>query len=143
MRHAIRYEGGFERNFIVLAPGAVDFQGDDGERHTMTPWPADVDGLRFSFMERRGKRFIVVRVQYGATDIVLPHTVEIDATRHLGGRRLGPEPLLITDISAGSLLTDILDANPDRHRELAALRDQVRQSLAGSPAANQSAGPRP
>lgn len=133
MRHAIRYEGGYERNYIALAPGAATFEGDDGEIHPMAPWPSDVDGLRFSFMERRGKRFVVVRVQFGAIDIVLPHTVEIDATRHLGGRRLGPAPLPITDISAGALLTDILDGNAERYRELAALRDEVRQGLTPEP----------
>ena len=132
MRHAIRYEGGFERNFASLRAGATDFEGDDGARHAMPPWPANVDGLRFSFMERKGKRFGAVRVQYGGTDVVLAHDVLIDSARHLGGRHLAPDPLILTDASAGALLGDIIDTNPDQRSALVALRDQVRDSL-GNP----------
>jgi hypothetical protein len=129
MRHAIRYEGGFERNFSTLSPGAADYDGDDDQRHPMEAWPAEADGLRFGFMERQGKRFIAVRVQHGASDIVLSHGVVIDAPRHLDGRRLGPEPLLIGNGPASALLADIMDANHDRFADLAAVRDQIRTAL--------------
>ena len=129
MQHAIRYEGGFERNFASLRAGTADFEGDDGARHAVPPWPANVDGLRFSFMERQGKRFGAVRVQYGRTVVVLSHDVPIDSARHLGGRHLAPEPLILTDASAGVLLGDIIDASPGERSALVALRDQVRHSL--------------
>jgi hypothetical protein len=144
MRHAIRYEGGFERNFSALTPGTTDFVGDDGQRHQMADWPADIAGLRFAFMERPGKHFVAVRVQFDATDIVLPHDVPIDTLRHLGGRHLGPAPLVPGDEPAGALLGDIIDANRERFEELSAMRDQIRQAI--GPRARSGAGsaePRP
>jgi hypothetical protein len=143
MQHAIRYEGGFERNFAALRPGNTDFvgEGNDDRRYPAAIWHKDADGLRFSFMEKRGKKFVVVRVQYGPTDIVLPHEVAIDQTLHLGGRHLGPEPLLLRDTEAGALLGDIMKANRERFTELSALRDQVRHGL--GPHGQRSEGPRP
>jgi hypothetical protein len=129
MRHAIRYEGGYERNFSTLSPGAADYDGDDDQRHPMVAWPAEADGLRFGFMERKGKRFVAVRVQHGASDIVLSHGIVIDPPRHLDNRHLGPEPLLLGNGPASALLADIMDANHDRFAELAAVRDQIRAAL--------------
>jgi hypothetical protein len=130
MRHAIRYEGGYERNFTSLRPGAAEFDGDDDQRHTMVAWPAGADGLRFGFMERQGKRYVAVRVQYGPTDIVVPHGVVIDQTRHLAGRRLGPDPVPLADEPASALLGDIIDANPECRADLVAVRDRVRHAMA-------------
>ena len=129
MRHAIRYEGGFERNFSTLSPGAADYDGDDDQRHPMVAWPPEADGLRFGFMERQGKRFVAVRVQHGTSDIVLSHGVVIDAARHLDGRRLSAEPLLLANGPASALLSDIMDANHDRFADLVAVRDQIRVVL--------------
>jgi hypothetical protein len=144
MRHAIRYEGGYERNFTGLRPGATEFDGDDDQRHTMVAWPAAADGLRFGFLERQGKRYVAVRVQYGQTDIVVPHGVVIDQTRHLAGRRLGPDPVPIGDEPASALLGDLIDANPDRKADLAAMRDQVRRALGPKPQGGvESEKPRP
>ena len=133
MRHAIRYEGGFERNFADLRPGATDFEGDDGERHTMAPWPSGADGLRFGFMERHGKRFVAVRVQFRTADVVLGHDVPLDSVRHLGGHRLSGEPVRLDNDPASALLGDIIDANPAQRAELSALRDQVRSSMRDHP----------
>jgi hypothetical protein len=129
MQHAIRYEGGFERNFAALRPGNTDFVGDDDRRYPAAAWHRDADGVHFSFMEKQGKKFVVVRVQYGPTDIVLPHEVAIDQVTHLSGRHLGPEPLLLRDNEAGALLGDIIKANRERFTELSALRDEVRHGL--------------
>ena len=129
MRHAIRYEGGFERNFSDLRPGATEFEGDDKERHKMAPWPKGADGLRIGFMERQGKRFVAVRVQYGATDVVLKHDVVLDPNRHLGGHRLAAEPVRLDNDAASALLGDIIDANPEQRTELTAVREQLRASL--------------
>lgn len=129
MRHAIRYEGGYERNFTGLRSGAAEFDGDDDQRHPMVAWPPAADGLRFGFLERQGKRYVAVRVQYGPTDIVVPHGVVIDQTRHLAGRRLGPDPVPLGDEPASALLGDLIDANPERKADLVAMRDRVRQAM--------------
>ncbi len=129
MHHAIRYEGGFELNFSTLRPGAVDFEGDEGGRHAMPAWPTDIDGLRFGFMERRGKRFVAVRAQYGDADVVVANVVPIDASRHLNGRRVGADALTLSDESAGALLGDMIEANPAQRAALLGLREQIRQKL--------------
>jgi hypothetical protein len=66
MQHVIRYEGGYERNFGTMRSDIGQYEGSDGARHVAAPWPA-ADGVRFSFMEKPGKRFVAVRVQYEET----------------------------------------------------------------------------
>jgi hypothetical protein len=129
MRHVIRFEGGFERNFPTLGAGSSDYEGDDGTRHPIQGWPATADGLRFGFMEQQGKRFVAVRVRYGDDEVILRNPVRLDPDRHLGGKRFGPKPITLGDVPAGALLGDILDANPEQRAELDALREQVRHAL--------------
>ena len=129
MRHAIRFEGGYERNFSALRQGGTDYEGEDGARHRIPAWPADAPGLRFGYMEQSGKRFVAVRVGYGEDEILLQHPVRLDPSRHLGGKRFGAEPIAIADMPAGALLGDIIDANHEQQAELSALRDRVRQAL--------------
>ncbi len=129
MRHAIRYEGGFELNHPTLHAGASDFESDEGGRHPMPAWPPDIDGLRFGFMERRGKRFVAVRAQYGETDVVLTNAVPIDASRHLNGRRIAAEAITLSDGSAGALLGDMIEANPTQRPDLLVLRERIRGAL--------------
>jgi hypothetical protein len=130
MRHVIRFEGSFERNFAALRAGGSEYEGDDGSRQRPAPWPAEADGLRFGFMEQHGKRFLAVRVQYGDEEVVLRHPVRLDPARHLGGRRFSANPILLGDEPAGALLGDILDLNPDQRPELTVLRDRIRRALA-------------
>jgi hypothetical protein len=130
MQHAIRFEGGLERNFATLREGGGEYEGDDGNRQQAAPWPAEADGLRFGFMEQHGKRFLAVRVQYGDDEVVLQHPVRLDPARHLGGRRFSAKPIPLGDEPAGALLGDMLDLNPDQRDELTALRDRVRRALA-------------
>jgi hypothetical protein len=130
MQHVIRFEGGFERNFATLRSGAGDYEGDGGGRHPVVPWPAEADGLRFGFMEQRGKRFLAVRVGYEDEEIVLQHPVRLDPARHLGGRRFSAHPIPLGNEAAGALLTDILDLNPEQRPELTVLRGRVRHALA-------------
>jgi hypothetical protein len=129
MRHVIRFEGGFERNFATLRSGAGDYEGDDGDRRPVVAWPDEADGVRFGFMEQRGKRFLAVRVRYGDEEIVLRHPVRLDPARHLGGRRFSPRPIPLGDEPAGALLADILDLNPEQRPELTALRERVRREF--------------
>ena len=93
MRHVIRYEGGYERNFGTLRSHGSEYEGDDGDRHVAKPWPKTMDGVRFSFMEQPGKRFVAVRVQYAGEDVVLKNPVRLDPERHLGGKRFSAEPV--------------------------------------------------
>jgi hypothetical protein len=131
MQHIIRYEGGYERNFGTLRSQGSEYEGDDGNRHAAQPWPTSGDGVRFSFMEQPGKRFVAVRVQYEGDDVVLKHPVRLDPERHLGGKRFSAQPLTIADGPAGTLFSDILEANREQNKELTAIRKRVRRAIAG------------
>jgi hypothetical protein len=135
MQHVIRYEGGYERNFGTLRSGTGDYEGDDGGRHVAQPWPKAVDGVRFSFMEQPGKRFVAVRVQYAGEDVVLRHPVRLDPERHLGGKRFSAQPLTLDDEPAGALFGDILESNREQHKELRAIRSRVRRAQGSRPEA--------
>ena len=100
MRHVLRFEGGFERNFPTLRPGT-----------------------------KQGKRFVAVRVGNGEQEVVLEHPVRLDPARHLGGRRFSATPIPLGDEPAGALLGDMLDATVDQRAELVALRDWVRRAI--------------
>ena len=134
MQHVIRYEGGFERNFGTLRSDAGQYEGRDGTRHVAQPWPA-ADGVRFSFMEKPGKRFVAVRVQYEGNDVVLRRPVQLDPERHLGGKRFSATPVMIDDDTAGALFGDILESNREQRAELRAMRERVRRALASRPRA--------
>lgn len=137
MKHVIRYEGGFERNFPKLHAGTDAYEGDDGRQTPIEAWPVEADGVRFGYMEQHGKRFVAVRVLYGGQEVILQHPVPLDRDRHLGGKRFSPDPIMLGDAAASALLGDILDANAEQREELTALRDNVRRTL-GPRAATQS-----
>jgi hypothetical protein len=146
MRHVIRFEGGFERNFVALRASDGEYEGDDGLRLHAAPWPAEADGVRFGFMEQRGKRFLAVRLQYGDEEVVLRHPVRLDPARHLGGRRFSARPIPLGDEPAGALFADMIDLNPEQRPELTALRERVRHALrsdvsAGRLTSTQPSGP--
>lgn len=129
MQHVIRFEGGYERNFGTLRSQGSEYEGEDGDRHVATPWPKSVDGVRFSFMEQPGKRFVAVRVQYAGDDVILKHPVRLDPERHLGGKRFSGTPVTLDDGPAGALFGDILESNRDQEKELKAIRTRVRRVL--------------
>jgi hypothetical protein len=123
MRHCLLYAGGFERNFSTLRPGATTFEGSDGASHPLPAVPAEVDGVRVSYMEKPGKKFCAVRVQAGNNDVVLQHEVLIDPPTHMGyGKRFGPEPTLVDDEAMAALLGEIMAKNPDQKMQLANAR---------------------
>ena len=123
MRHCLLYHGGFERNFSKLKAGDWSFEGSDGQRHSVTPPPADVDGVRVGYMEKAGKKFAAVRVQKGARDVILQHEVLLDPIRHLGpGNRFSSEPIVVGDVAMADLLADITSRNPEQKSELTAIR---------------------
>ena len=78
-------------------------------------------------MEKSGKKFYAVRVQYGAHDVVLENPVHIDPARHMNNRRFTPEPMSVTDDEASALLDDIIRDNPDKQSELAMMISEINQ----------------
>jgi hypothetical protein len=127
MRHALRYHGAFERNFEGLRPGVRTFKGTDGVEHELPAWPPQADGIRVSYMEKAGKRFAAVRVEYDNTDVVLQNEVLIEPGRHMGyGQRFSPEPTEIGDEVARMLMDDIIAHNPDQRAELEPIRAALR-----------------
>jgi hypothetical protein len=127
MRHALRYHGAFERNFEGLRAGTRTFHGTDGAEHELPDWPPQADGLRVSYMEKAGKRFAAVRVEYDDTDVALRNEVLIEPGRHMGfGQRFSPEPTEIADEVARMLLDDIIARNPEQRAELEPIRAKLR-----------------
>lgn len=131
MRHGLMYQGGFERNYPSLEPGTTSFVGTDGRTHQFPEWPSEVDGVRFGYLERRAKRFVVARVQFEEHDVILGAAVVLDPLRHLGGKRLTPVCVLADDL-ASHLLDDALAQNPDQLTELALLINRVNQVRRGT-----------
>jgi hypothetical protein len=113
------YVGGFERNFPNLATTATSFTGTDGKEHPYTPWPSGADGLRISYMEKHGKKFVAVRVADGTSDVVLKNEMVMVPGEHFGfGTRLSGEPTLIEDDNSMlKMLEDITKKNAD-HKDV-------------------------
>src|SRR4051794_41010175 len=112
MRHAYMYNGAFEANYTGLKPGTTTYNTTEGEVRPLPAWPDKVDGVKVGYMEKSGKKFYAVRVQYGAHDVVLENPVHIDAARHMNNRRFTAEPMSVTDDEASVLLDDIIRDNP-------------------------------
>ncbi len=127
MHHALMYQGSYEQNYGSLKPGATSFAATDGSTRPLPAWPEDVDGLRVGYMEKTGKRFMAVRLQFEDRDIVLSEPVAIDPMRHMGSRRFSPEPTIVDDDLASALLDDIIRDNPDQRDELALLINRMNQ----------------
>jgi len=119
------YQGAFEPNYPSLAPGVSTYQATDGSTRAIPPWPDGVDGLQVGYMERAGKKFVIVRLQFDEHDIVLRRPVPVDTLRHLGGRHLSAHPTIITDDLASQVLDDAIGMNPDQTDALALLINRV------------------
>lgn len=132
MRHGLMYQGAFEPNRPRLARGTTTYLSTDGTLRPLPDWPAAVDGVRIGYMERTGKKFVAVRIQFEEHDVILGEPLPIDPMRHLGSRRLSPEPTFITDDLASHLLDDALHLNPGQEEELARLINRVNQVRRGS-----------
>jgi hypothetical protein len=127
MQHGLMYQGSFEQNYSGLQPGAKAFRGTDGAEHRIPEWPGDVNGVKIGYMEKAGKKFYAVRVQFEGHDIILKNPVLLDPMRHLGNKRFAPEPTTITDPIAETLLDDLIEKNPEQQEELALLINRVNQ----------------
>lgn len=127
MKHGLMYQGSYEDNYSVLQPGANTFRSTDGSEREIPDWPEDVNGVRVGYMEKSGKKFVGVRVQFENHDVVLETPVVLDPVRHMGSRRFSSEPTVITDDLASALLDDVIDSNPTQTDELARLINRVNQ----------------
>jgi hypothetical protein len=131
MLHGLMYQGGFEQNFTSLQPGTRRFRTSDGAELELPEWPDAVDGVRFGYMERRGRKFVVVRLQFDEHDIVLRTPVILDRLRHMGNQRFAARPILLTDACASVLLDDVIECNPEQSTEIALLINRVNQVRRG------------
>lgn len=125
------YVGGFERNFRSLAPGTNSFEGSDGKSHPYAPWPPSADGLRVSYMEKAGKKFVAVRVADGTSDVVLPNAMVLVPGEHFGyGVHLSGAPTLVEDdVAVLKMLEDIIKKNaqsPASSEELLKIRSRFK-----------------
>jgi hypothetical protein len=127
MQHGLMYQGSFEKNYSGLEAGANAFRGTDDTEHQIPDWPDDVNGVKIGYMEKSGKKFYAVRVQFEGHDIILKNPVLLDTMRHLGNKRFAPEPTMITDTIAETLLDDLIERNPEQQEELALLINRVNQ----------------
>ena len=128
MLHALMYVGGFERNFRALTPSTNAFEGTDGRSHPYAPWPPGVDGLRVGYMEKKGKKFVAVRVADDTSDAVLANDLVLVPGQHFGyGARLGPDATLVDDdVAMLKLLEDIIKKNVDASDELLQIRTRFK-----------------
>jgi hypothetical protein len=135
MQHGYLYNGAFEANYPALRPGMDTYRTTTGEVRPLPKWPDEIDGVRASYMERRGKKFFVVRLQFAAADIVLVNPVPIDRMRHLGNQRLAAGPLIVDDRCASAMLDDAIAANGAQQKDIAtliSLMNNSRRKKAGS-----------
>ena len=131
MLHALVYQGSFELNFPKLVPGATEYLATDGTARPLAARPVGVDGIVVGYMERTGKKFSVVRLQFENGDISLRNPMPLDPMRHMGNRRFTARPILLDDEHASALLDDVLAQNPAQQTELALLINRVNQIRRG------------
>ena len=127
MRHAYMYHGAFELNYSALHPGCSTYKSTEGDERPLPEWPKKADGVRVGYMEKAGKKFFAVRVQYGNHDVVLENPVVIDPLRHMNNQRFSAEPTVVNDDGVSALLDDIIRDNPEKQAELAMMINQINQ----------------
>ena len=130
------YVGGFERNFPKLTTSTTSFEGTDGQTHPYHPWPSSADGLRVSYMEKHGKKFVAVRVADAKSDVVLKNEMVMVPGEHFGfGTRLSSEPTLVEDdVAMLKMLEDIIKKNRDVSDELLNIRARFKAANAAAKA---------
>jgi hypothetical protein len=131
------YVGGFERNFPKLTTATTSFDGTDGQPHPYRPWPPSADGLRVSYMEKHGKKFVAVRVADDQSDVVLKNEMVMVPGEHFGfGTHLSGEPTLVEDDNAMmKMLEDITKKNVEVSPELLKIRERFKMKVAERQAA--------
>lgn len=132
MRHAFRYAGNFEKNFMKMTTASTSFEGSDGQQHRYAPWPDGVNGLRISFMEKAGKKFVVVRIADGTSDVVLHNEMVLVPGEHFGfGVHLSGTPTVVDDnLAIMKLLEDVTKKNVSHSDELLQMRARFKAATA-------------
>lgn len=122
------YVGGFERNFSKLTTASTSFEGTDGQSHPYPAWPSSADGFHVSYMEKHGKKFVVVRVADGTSDVVLQNEMVMVPGEHFGfGTHLSGEPTLVEDDNAMlKMIEDIIKKNMAVSGELLKMRERFK-----------------
>jgi hypothetical protein len=121
------YQGAYELNYTALQPGRSTYKSTEGDERPLPAWPKKADGVRIGYMEKSGKKFFAVRVQFENHDVVLENPVAIDPLRHMSNQRFSAEPIVVSDEGASALLDDIIRDNPDKQAELAAMINRINQ----------------
>ena len=127
MRHAYRYHGAFELNYSGLQPNTTTYTSTEGDTRPLPDWPERIDGIRVGYMEKSGKKFYAVRIQYEDHDIVLEHPVYVDPLRHMNNRRFSAAAVVVTDDEASVFLDDVIRDNPGKQPELALMINRINQ----------------
>jgi hypothetical protein len=124
------YHGGLERNHPKLVPGATTFTGTDGKEHELPPWP-ETAYLCFGYMEKAGKKFCVVRVTDGTSDVIVNNELVIEPGRHVGyGVRFSPEPTMVEDdLVVMTLLEDLIKRNSENPGDLPLIRERFKKVM--------------
>lgn len=131
MQHALVYQGAYESNYPRLAPGTSTYLSTDGVERPLEPTAAIVDGIVVGYMEKAGKKFSAVRIQFEDQDVVLRNALLLDPMRHMGNRRFSPRPVVIDDEHISALMDDVIGCNPEQQIELALLLNRVNQVRRG------------
>jgi len=121
------YQGAFELNYTGLQPGHSTYKSTEGDERPLPAWPKKADGIRVGYMEKSGKKFFAVRVQFDDHDVVLENPVVIDPLRHMNNQRFSAEPTVVNDDGASALLDDIIRDNPEKQPELAMMINRINQ----------------
>jgi hypothetical protein len=128
MRHGYMYNGAFELNYSELAPNKSTYKSSEGGDRPLPEWPEKVDGVRVGYMEKSGKKFYAVRIQYEDHDIILENPVHIDPMRHMNNRRFSSDPTYVSDDEASVLLDDVIRDNPDKQPDLAEMINAINRT---------------
>ena len=128
MRHAYMYNGAFELNYTGLTTKTATYKSTEGEVLPLPAWPTKIDGVRVGYMEKSGKKFFAVRIQYDDHDIVLENPIYIDPLRHMNNRRFSSDATVVSDDEASALLDDVIRDNPDKQAELAEMINKINQT---------------
>ena len=127
MHHGYMYNGAYEANYPSLRPGATAYTATDGTMRPLPEWSEKIDGIRVGYMEKSGKKFFAVRVQYGDHDIVLDKPIALNPLTHMGNRRFSSDPTIVGDEEASALLDDMIRHNPSKEPELALMINRINQ----------------
>jgi len=110
MRHAIEYQGSYEKNIERIRNGARTYLRRDGSEGEFGG-PSGVDGVRFGLLQKAaGAGFLIARVQFGTLDIPLKRPIK--------SAGIGPRGKRLTKPGALALLKQAKRANPDRRSDL-------------------------